>query len=161
MEPTPSNRARLEFAGSVVLGSLVCFLSSASAALFLMAARKWGRDDLAVALRWSALLSVMLLLILAAWRKVAFRLPPLPRVVVGVGTGMLIVVSWALFAREQYGRLWPLYGAPLLPCWLVGAPAGFLVASRPRLRPDFPFVALLAGIAIWTIVVASVFWPSR
>ncbi|HKS16910.1 MAG TPA: hypothetical protein VJU16_06330 [Planctomycetota bacterium] len=159
METTSSKSDRLEFAGSVVLGSVVCFLSSLAAALLLVKGMKWGDHELAIALRWSWVLSIGLLLILAAWRKVATRLPGMPRFVVGVGLGMLVAASWALFARGQYGPLWASFGAPLLPCWLAGTPAGFLISARPRLKPDFFLALLLCGIAGWSVLVSMIYWP--
>ncbi|HEU4339807.1 MAG TPA: hypothetical protein VFS19_07040 [Planctomycetota bacterium] len=125
----------------------------------LVSAKKWSDSNLEVALRWSAVLSFGLLLILAAWRKVMTKLPVFPRMVVGMGLAMLITVSWALFVRNQYGSLWALGGAPLLPCWLVGAPAGFLIASRPRLKPDLYLALILAGIGFWSLNVARMYWP--
>ncbi|HZN62922.1 MAG TPA: hypothetical protein VFC90_11010 [Planctomycetota bacterium] len=159
MESIPSKPGRLEFAGSVVLGSVVCILSSLTVALLLVKSKKWSDSELAVALRWSAVLSIGLLLILAAWRKMAPKLPGIPRFVVGVGLGVLIAAAWALFVRGQYGSLWASFGAPLLPCWVAGAPAGFLVSARPRLRPDFFLALILCGIAGWSVLVAMIYWP--
>jgi hypothetical protein len=159
MEARYWRRDRLEFAGSVALGSAISFLSSLSTALFLVKADQWGKDELAIAVRWSAVLAVGLLLILAAWRKSAFRLPVIPRFVVGIGLGILITALWALFARDQYGRAWSVYGAALVPCWLAGAPAGFLVAIRPRLKPDLWLAMLLATVALWSRFVALLYWP--
>ena len=153
------DRSRLEFAGAVAFGSAVTFLASAASAFLILKSRKWGEEELAIALRWSALLSVGFLLILAAWRKVAFRMPSIPRTVVGIGLGVMIVGAWAPFAREQYGSAWPGFGAPLIPCWLAGAPAGFLVAARDRIRLDLPFAGLAAGLAMWIYVVASAYVP--
>jgi hypothetical protein len=130
-----------------------------STVFFLAREGKWTEDEPAIAIRWSAVLAVGLLLILSAWRKTALRLPVVPRIVVGVGLGMVIVSLWALFARDQYGRAWPDYGAPLVPCWLAGAPAGFLVASRSRLKPDLGFAVILAATALWSRFVAAVYWP--
>src|SRR5688572_28187174 len=135
-----------EFAGSVILGACVCFASAAATAFMLVSTKKWSESNLEMALRWSAVLSVGLLLILAAWRKVAAKLPTFPRIVVGIGLGMLLTASWAVFVRSEYGSLWNSSGAPLLPCWIVGAPAGFLIAGRARLKPDLYFALLLAGI---------------
>src|SRR5262245_49824045 len=159
MESTTSKPARLVFPGSVIFGSVVCFLSSVTTALLLVKSKKWGGDDLAVAIRWSAVLAIGLLLILAAWRIVAPKLPGMPRFVVGIGLGVLIAAGWALFVRGQYGSLWATFGAPLLPCWLAGAPAGFLISARPRLRPDLFLALLLGGIACWSMLVASIYWP--
>ena len=143
----------------MILGSAVCFAASAATGFMLVAARKWSDTNLAVALRWSAVLSIGLLLILAAWRKVMLKLPTFPRLVVGIGLAMLITTFWAIFVRDQYGSLWAHAGAPLLPCWLVGAPAGFLIASRPRLKPDLYLALLLAGIGLWSLQVARVYVP--
>ena len=158
-EEASPTQSRWEFAGSVVLGAAVCFASSAATGIMLVAARKWSDANLDVALRWSSVLSIGLLLILAAWRKVMTKLPTFPRLVVGAGLGMLITVSWVIFARNQYGSLWAQGGAPLLPCWLVGAPAGFLIASRSRLKPDLYLALLLAGIGLWSLQVARVYVP--
>src|SRR5688572_278803 len=114
MDKATPKESRWEFAGSVLLGAGLCFAASAATAFMLVSTKKWGASDLDVALRWSAVLAVGLLLILAAWRKVAPKLPPFPRAVIGMGLGMLITVTWALFARDQYGRLWNLSGAPLI-----------------------------------------------
>ena len=159
MEEASQERYRWEFVGSVILGAAVCFVSSAATGLMLVSTKKWSDSNLEVALRWSAVLSIGLLLILAAWRKVMLKLPTFPRLVVGIGLGMLLTVSWAIFARNQYGPLWAHAGAPLLPCWLVGAPAGFLIASRTRLKPDLYLALLLAGISLWSLQVARMYWP--
>jgi hypothetical protein len=159
MEAASQDRSRWEFAGSVVLGATICFAASAATGFMLVSSKKWSDDNLEVALRWSAVLSVGLLLILAAWRKMAPHLPLFPRLVVGVGLGMLITVSWAIFVRNQYGLLWPHSGAPLLPCWLAGAPAGFLVASRPRLKPDLYLALLLVVIGLWSLQIARLYQP--